>query len=119
MFAKRITDLRENRNLLQKDIAKIFEVEQATVSNWEKGKRVPDSDMLIKIANFFDVSIDFLLGNDKKTKKYSETEEEIIEKEILKRWLIKSGYMTNFQDLTNEELNKLMDFLITNKEFLK
>ena len=45
--------------------------------------------------------------------------EEIIEKEILKRWLIKSGYMTNFQDLTNEELNKLMDFLITNKEFLK
>ena len=62
MFSKRFVELREERNLLQSDVAKIFNVEQPTVSQWENNKRIPDSSMIIIIANFFDVSTDYLLG---------------------------------------------------------
>ncbi len=116
MFAKRITDLREGKNLYQKDIAEIFKVEQATVSNWENGKRIPDSDMLIKLANFFSVSIDYLLGNDKEE---TNIEKELKEKEALKKALQKSGFMSGEEDLTDEELENAMRFLVNNKEFLR
>ena len=112
MFAKRITDLRESKNLYQKDIARIFNVEQATVSNWEKGKRIPDSDMLVKLANFFGVSVDYLLGNIPKKSR----EEEI---QILKNLLIECGYMSETEDLTDKELKKLLLFIKNNKSFLK
>lgn len=116
MFAKRFTSLRENKNLLQKDIAEFFKVEQATVSNWENGKRIPDSDMLIKIANYFNVSVDYLLGNEPKPNK---KEQELLEIEALKNLLIKNGYMKPGEDLSNEELDRLMKFAVANKDFLK
>lgn len=115
MFAKRLTDLRERKNLLQKDISNIFQVEQATVSNWENGKRIPDSDMLIKLANFFEVSVDYLLGNETN----NNIDEELKEKEALKKALQKSGFMAGDEDLTDEELDRLMKFVNANKEFLK
>ena len=98
MFAKRLTNLREKKNLYQKDIAEIFNIEQATVSNWEKGKRIPDSEMLIKLANFFEVSVDYLLGNDTTL---TTKEEELKEMEALKQLLIKNGFMKPNEDLTN------------------
>ena len=116
MFAKRFTSLRENKNLFQKDIAEIFSVEQATVSNWENGKRIPDSEMLVKIANYFDVSVDYLLGNETKP---NEKEQELLEIEALKSLLIKNGYMKPGEDLSGEELDKLMKFAVANKDFLK
>lgn len=116
MFAKRITDLREKKNLYQKDIAKIFKVEQATVSNWENGKRIPDSEMLIKLANFFNVSVDYLLGNDKID---TNIEKELKEKNALVNLLIKYGYMNTGEDLSDENLDKLMKFVSANKDFLK
>ena len=116
MFAKRLTNLREKKNLYQKDIAEISNIEQATVSNWEKGKRIPDSEMLIKLANFFEVSVDYLLGNDTTL---TTKEEELKEIEALKQLLIKNGFMKSNEDLTNKELDRLMKFVNANKEFLK
>lgn len=116
MFAKRLTNLREKKNLYQKDIAEIFNIEQATVSNWENGKRIPDSEMLIKLAKFFEVSVDYLLGNDTTL---TTKEEELREIEVLKQLLIKNGFMKSNEDLTNEKLDRLMKFVNANKEFLK
>lgn len=115
MFAKRLRDLRESRNLQQKDIAKELDVLEATVSMWETGKRIPYSDMLIKLANFFEVSVDYLLGNEKT----SNIDKELKEQEILKKALQKSGFMEKDEDLTDEELDRLMKFVNANKEFLK
>lgn len=72
-FAKRLKLLRENKNLLSKDFANLMNVEPATVTNWEKGNRFPKDDMLIKIADYFDCSIDYLLGrtDDPSIKLYS------------------------------------------------
>lgn len=61
-FASRLKALREDKDLLSKDFAKIMNVEPATVTNWEKGNRFPKDDTLIKIADFFNCSIDYLLG---------------------------------------------------------
>lgn len=116
MFAKRITKLREEKKLFQKDIADIFNIEQATVSNWENGKRIPDSEMLIKLANYFEVSVDYLLGNDTP---FTANEEELKEIEVLKNLLKKNGYMKDNEDLSKEELDKLLKFVNANKEFLK
>ncbi len=61
-FPERLKTLRESNNLLSKDFAKIMNVEPATITNWEKGNRFPKDDVLIKIADYFNCSIDYLFG---------------------------------------------------------
>lgn len=61
-FPIRLRELREKKELLSKDLAKIMSVEPATITNWEKGNRFPKDDILIKIADYFDCSLDYLLG---------------------------------------------------------
>ncbi|MDE7078730.1 MAG: helix-turn-helix domain-containing protein [Clostridia bacterium] len=46
----------------QTTLASILGVNQRTISNWERGNRSPDFDMLMKIAETLDVSTDYLLG---------------------------------------------------------
>lgn len=58
----RIKDLREDMDLRQSDLAKATGIDQRTISNYETGKTVPDAYALVKLADFFDVSIDYLLG---------------------------------------------------------
>lgn len=58
----RIKDLREDMDLRQIDVAQATGIDQKTLSNYETGKTNPDSDTLIKLANFFNVSIDYLVG---------------------------------------------------------
>ena len=58
----RIRDLREDMDLRQIDVANATGIDQKTLSNYETGKTNPDSYSLIKLADFFQVSIDYLLG---------------------------------------------------------
>ncbi len=58
----RIRDLREDRDLRQIDVALATEIDQKTLSNYETGKTNPDSTALIRLADFFHVSIDYLVG---------------------------------------------------------
>ena len=64
MFSKRLKELRNKKGLTQTEFAKIFGISSGTIAMWETGKRTPDKDMIIKIARYFDVSTDYLLGND-------------------------------------------------------
>ena len=57
----RIRDLREDKDLRQSDLARFTGIDQRTISNYETGKTYPDALSLIKLADFFNVSIDFLL----------------------------------------------------------
>lgn len=61
-FNERIKKLRKEKGLNQIEFAKIFEVAQTTVSKWENKEREVSFGMLIKIADFFKVSTDYLLG---------------------------------------------------------
>ena len=58
----RIKELRENMNLRQIDVAKKTGIDQRTLSNYETGKTNPDSYAIIKLAEFYDVTCDYLLG---------------------------------------------------------
>lgn len=55
-------ELRKEKGLTQFELAKIMNIDQTTVSKWELGKAIPDTNMLIKLAEFFDVSTDYLLS---------------------------------------------------------
>ena len=59
---QKIRDLREDRDLKQKDIAEYLNCSQRAYSNYELGNRNIPNEVLIKLANFYDVSIDYLLG---------------------------------------------------------
>ena len=60
----RIKELRKAKGMLQKELADELQVAQNTLSYWEQGKFQPDNAMLEKIADFFGVSVDYLLGRD-------------------------------------------------------
>lgn len=61
-FGEQLRKLRKEKNILSKDLAKILNVEASTITNWEKGNRSPKEDMLIKLANYFNCSVDYLIG---------------------------------------------------------
>ncbi len=62
MFAERLKELRKKANITQLEFAKKFNVSNGAIGNWESGKRQPDSETLSKLADFFNVSIDYLVG---------------------------------------------------------
>lgn len=68
MFKERLKALRKEAGLTQKDMARNFGTSQPSYQQWESGKRTPNSDNLEKLANFFNVSTDYLIGlSDTKT----------------------------------------------------
>lgn len=63
---KRIRDLREDADMTQVQIAKILNCSQRVYSNYERGDIDIPKEILIKLANFHDVSVDYILGRTNK-----------------------------------------------------
>lgn len=61
----RLKELRESRGLNQAELGKRFGLSISTISMYESGKREPSFETVVKFANFFGVSIDYLLGQEK------------------------------------------------------
>ena len=70
-FPKRLKELRLEAGLTQKDLANAIEVGRTTISEYESGKIVPKQEGLLKLANHFNVSVDYLTGvsNERATRK--------------------------------------------------
>ena len=64
LFSERLKMLRVEKHLRQEDVAKALDVTKATISAYENGWRHPSEDMLVKLSNYFRVSVDFLLGEN-------------------------------------------------------
>lgn len=60
-FGKKLRSLREEKRLSQVELSKKLNVTSQALSQYELGKRIPDAEMIIRIADFFDVSVDYLL----------------------------------------------------------
>ncbi len=60
----KLKELREETGLTQKQLAEAINNMQRNVSNWENGSSEPDLQTLIALADYFDVSLDELLGRD-------------------------------------------------------
>ena len=81
----RLKELRKRDNLTQRQLAKIVGYEQTIISMWENGTREPGNETLIKMADYFNVTVDFLLGRDFEEKKEPEilqVQEELSEEQI-------------------------------------
>lgn len=62
IFQDRLKELRTERNLSQKDLAKILGTTNSSICDWETNRAQPDMEMLIKLADYFDTTVDYLLG---------------------------------------------------------
>lgn len=62
MKFKRIKDLREDHDMYQKDVAKLLGISQQYYSEYEKGKRTIPIQHLITLAQFYETSIDYIVG---------------------------------------------------------
>lgn len=66
-FKYRLRNLRIEKNLTGEQLANAIGVKKTTISTWENGKAFPEIGTLIKLANYFDVSIDYILGRNNAT----------------------------------------------------
>ncbi len=60
-FPKRLTELRTEKGVSRQQLAKELNVSERLISYWEAGERECNFDMLIKIADFFEESVDYVL----------------------------------------------------------
>lgn len=60
----RLKELRKDRNLLQSDVAKVLSKTITCICDWERGRTEPSIEDLAKLADFFNVSIDYLVGRE-------------------------------------------------------
>lgn len=69
-FTERLMLLKTEGNMLQKNVAKAAGISLRTYQRYESGERLPDTDVLTKLADNFNVSTDYLLGRSDDPKKY-------------------------------------------------
>lgn len=98
-----IRKLRKEKNLTQKELAKILNVSDRSVGFYETGERDPDTETLNKLANFFNVSIDYLLG---RTEIKKSTNKEDMANQLI-QVLIDAGELEPGEELTDEKRERL------------
>ena len=65
-LGERIRELRKNAHLKQRQLADLLEISHSSMSQYESGARAPYDELKIKIADIFNVSIDYLIGHNTK-----------------------------------------------------
>lgn len=68
MIGQRIRDLRKQKKMSQSELAKIIGVTQTTITAWETGKAEPSSSAVANLADYFNVTTDYLLGRPEEKK---------------------------------------------------
>ena len=72
--------LRKEKGLTQEQLAEHFHVSSRTVSRWETGSNMPDLDMLIELADFYDVDIRELIDGERKSEKMNNETKDTLKK---------------------------------------
>ena len=100
MLPERLKTLRLEAKLTQKEISNQLKISQSTYSDWEKGKMKPKN--IQQIADFFNVSTDYLLGNtdNKKALSFDDLKEAIINSKTF-----------NHRPLTDAERNEIIKMI--------
>ena len=70
MYYPRLKDLREDHDLMQKEIASILGIDQRVYSNYETGKREIPTRLLVVLADYYNTSTDYILGRTNNLKLY-------------------------------------------------
>lgn len=78
-FGELLSELRQDRHMTQRELAKVFHVSTGTISNYEKNVHLPDVEKLGEIAAYFDVTVDYLLGRTPYSISPSAMEEKLLD----------------------------------------
>lgn len=106
MFAERLKTLRKERGLTQEQLAEKIRVERSSVGKYEgKGKTIPSDDVKQRIAEFFDVSVDYLLGRTE-IRNPAQTEKPTVNDDGLDEELVNL-----LADLYPPEIQRVKDFV--------
>jgi len=116
VFALNLKKLRTSRDLLQKDVANYLGITTSAYGFYEQGKRQPDPETISKLANFFNVTTDYLLGRTEIPNANVINVTDQIPKEILKELDIDVAYrevLINAKEakISPEELAAFVDAL--------
>lgn len=127
-FSDRLKILRSEKGILQRELADYLNVSRVTITQYENGSRSPDDETKIKIAQYFDVSLDYLMGFSDIRNPYTNNistndEEELTPEEIELLETIKKDPDLSilFHDLKSAPKKKIKQLLDTwefvNKQF--
>jgi len=62
LMGKRIKELRQGKEIYQEDLGKLISIGQSTIAAYENGRARPSFEVLFKLADFFNTSVDYILG---------------------------------------------------------
>ncbi|MDD2401970.1 MAG: helix-turn-helix transcriptional regulator [Clostridia bacterium] len=105
-FGDRLKDLRTEKGLTQTELANIIGLKKTTISNYETGFSFPDYKTLIKLADFFKVSTDYLLGREGVHKPMTSQELEILKEQIKKELVEEMQSKKQAKNFWWEEIKK-------------
>lgn len=103
-FAERLKELRKQAHLTQVELAKRLGIGQSSYADWERGKKKPTQENLVKISQVLNVSIDYLVGNSYEGVK----EDELDNVELLFRMNSK-GLTEEEKEIFKKELIEFME----------
>lgn len=75
MLGDKLRELRKKNHVTQAKLANYLNLDASSVAKYESGKVTPSPDILLKIAQYFDVSVDYLLGKDSDSSRSNEDAE--------------------------------------------
>lgn len=104
VFGRRLKDLRTQKHMTQSDIGDYLHVSKVSVSGYENGTREPDQESSIKLANLFDVTLDYLYGRNE-TPSWAKQKDTVDLKSFLDKNLVGAFY--DGDELTEEQKDKL------------
>ncbi|HZG84917.1 helix-turn-helix transcriptional regulator [Paenibacillus sp.] len=111
---QRISELRESQKLTQGELSSRLGITRASLSHYETGRRVPDYETIKKIADFFRVSVDYLIGRTEDSEptvnenvKIFEESLELSDETILERFTL----TVDGRELTPEEAKRFIAFV--------
>ncbi len=118
-LSERLTELRNQKGLSKRELSLRFGLEQSTYGKYELGQRQPSLDVLQQLADFFEVSTDYLLGlTDNPSQKNEDTKKSLTNNEAALK--LQDKFEKMGIDIEEEnEFETLIDFVDKNKEILR
>ncbi|MDO4200467.1 MAG: helix-turn-helix transcriptional regulator [Clostridia bacterium] len=111
MLGNNIKELRKSKRMTQRDLAEAMNVSQQTVGAWETERAIPGADTLSELADYFNVTTDYLLGRDGKEENSTDTKDL---SEIMDSIMTYNGKELNQHD--KDVVEGLISAYLNNKE---
>lgn len=106
MFGRKLKELRLEKKINQAELGEIIGISPSTVGMYERDQRFPDKDILGKIADYFEVSVDYLLGRTNErniTKEKSKLDSNVK--------TIAAHRLGNVEDLDDDAIDKINEYI--------